>query len=476
VPLGGDNVSHPVGDQTAYLVADDQVAFFPTRPSNCPIADSDDWPAAPTIQKPGSTLVLSSAPFAPTSTSEAAELDDNSVASCCTPYINLRPVACTAELLAYQQQHDLNVNVYTAHASTPASASHSPVSVVDATSLLGDNILSYVAATTLPSPKPISSTEGDNKSDTLTQGRMLRVPDRDKFVHCQQDEMTSLTDLDIMDILPIKSLPPKVKLLNSIWSYSQKRLPNGVLLKYKARLCVNGKEQAFGRNYWETYAPVTAWSTIRLLLYLSTVLSLHTRQVDYTSAFPQADLDVPVYMKVLQGWFIDSKGHLQQHEDPKYQDTTHYLGLKKNLYGCKQAARNWFRHLADELKKQGFRQSSTDSCLFLRENCIIVVYVDDCLFFSPSSQVIDGVITSLSRSLKLKDEGDVAAFLGVNIKKNPNSKTIELTQPGLVDQILRDVGLIQHSKSKDTPVDSILHPDESGPARVEQWNYCSLIG
>jgi hypothetical protein len=69
--------------------------------------------------------------------------------------------------------------------------------------------------------------------------------------------------------------------------------------------------------------------------------------------------------------------------------------------------------LADGLWKEGFAQSLTDSCLFLRSDCIIVVYVDDCLFFSPTASVIDSVIVSLSKTFMLKDEGDVSAFLGV---------------------------------------------------------------
>jgi len=126
-----------------------------------------------------------------------------------------------------------------------------------------------------------------------------------------------------MDALPLDKLPLHAKLLSSIWSYRRKRLPN--------------------RDYWETYAPVAAWSMIRLLLYMATMLNLSTRQVDYTSAFPQADLDVPVFMKVPQGWFVSPDGTLHHHDDPRFNDTKHFLKLKKNLYGCKQAARNWFR-------------------------------------------------------------------------------------------------------------------------------------
>jgi hypothetical protein len=202
-------------------------------------------------------------------------------------------------------------------------------------------------------------------------------------------------------------------------------------------------------------------------------MHLKTWQVDYTSAFLQADLDVPVYMKVPQGWYVNSSGVLQPHPDPKHQDTANFLCLKKNLYGCKQAARNWFKLLSEGLRKLGFVQSATDSCLFLRSDCIIVVYVDDCLFFSQSNEVIHALTKT---TFKLKDEGDVSAFLGVQIQKDPTTRTITFTQPGLIDQILRDLNLTAFSKTKETPSDSILHADVHGPDRLETWNYRSVVG
>ncbi len=81
-------------------------------------------------------------------------------------------------------------------------------------------------------------------------------------------------------------------------------MPNGVLLKYKLRICIDGKEQSFGQNYWETYAPVASWAMICMMLILSSLLNLKTCQVDYMQAFPQARLDDPVYMRVLQGWYV----------------------------------------------------------------------------------------------------------------------------------------------------------------------------
>ena len=60
------------------------------------------------------------------------------------------------------------------------------------------------------------------------------------------------------------------------------------------------------------------------------------------------------------------------------------LKLKKNLYGLKQAGRNWWLKLAEGLKDMGFKPSQADPCVHLRNDAVILVYVDDCLIFSRS--------------------------------------------------------------------------------------------
>jgi hypothetical protein len=120
-------------------------------------------------------------------------------------------------------------------------------------------------------------------------------------------------------------------------------------------------------------------------------------------------------------------------------------------------------------------QSKTDRCLFLRKDCILMVYVDDCLIFAEDNTMIDSLITELSKGFPLQDEWDVNTFLGVQITKNDKDKTITLTQPSLVQQILWGVGILDNSNNKHTPVDSILYADSSGRKLVDKWNYRSVL-
>lgn len=41
--------------------------------------------------------------------------------------------------------------------------------------------------------------------------------------------------MQVFEYIDIKELPPRARLLSSIWSYRYKRCPNGDLIKYMAR-------------------------------------------------------------------------------------------------------------------------------------------------------------------------------------------------------------------------------------------------
>ena len=118
-----------------------------------------------------------------------------------------------------------------------------------------------------------------------------------------------------------------MNVLPSTWAFKCKRFPDGSVRKLKARFCVRGDKQKEGIDYFETYAPVVSWQTIRLLLILSIKLGLKTKQVDYTAAFVQSKIKEEVYVELPRGF-------------PQKGDKV--LKLQRCLYGLKQAPRNWF--------------------------------------------------------------------------------------------------------------------------------------
>ena len=152
------------------------------------------------------------------------------------------------------------------------------------------------------------------------------------------------------------------------------------------------------------------------------------------------------------------------------------LKLKKNLYGLKQAGRNWWLKLAEGLKDMGFKPSQADPCVHLRKDAVILVYVDDCLIFSRSKATIEGIVEDLKRrQFTLTDEGEIESYLGVDVERKTDG-TIKMKQPFLIDRILQAVGCTDAAAQKIPAVKPLLGKDPNGAKRLKNWHYRSVIG
>ena len=181
----------------------------------------------------------------------------------------------------------------------------------------------------------------------------LAGPDRDKYLEGMEKEVRKLEEKGTWKIVEKSALKPGSNILQGTWALRRKRLPDGTISSYKARFCVRGDQQVEGVDYFDTYAPVVSWSTVRLLLTLAILKGWKTRQVDYTNAFVQANLkeNEHVYVALPKCFILSDRPEV-------------VLKLIKSLYGLKQAPLRWFERLRDGLLKRGFVQSRLDPCLF----------------------------------------------------------------------------------------------------------------
>jgi hypothetical protein len=103
------------------------------------------------------------------------------------------------------------------------------------------------------------------------------------------------------------------------------------------------------------------------------------RSIDFVLAFPQADLENPVYMELPLGFNAPRNGNQK----------LYVLQLNKSLYGPKQAGYNWFAKLCHGLLNCGFTQSNIEACVFFGKDCIASTYVDDCIIVGDSMDRIE---------------------------------------------------------------------------------------
>jgi hypothetical protein len=172
---------------------------------------------------------------------------------------------------------------------------------------------------------------------------------------------------------------------------------------------------------------------------LSAVLNLVIKQVDYMAAFIQAMLDEgkQVYVEMPRG----------------FKEAGKVLNLHWALYGLRESPRMFLIHLKENLEQCGFQQSPSDPCLFYTETVTFLIYVNDCLFFSPTKNALEAVFNRMwAADLDFHLEDDVTGFLGVLMTLKENGE-IEKTQMGLIDQVIASMGLDKANISK-TPAES----------------------
>ena len=150
------------------------------------------------------------------------------------------------------------------------------------------------------------------------------------------------------------------------------------------------------------------WISVWLLLVLSIIHKLNTKFIDFVLAFPQAELKRNVYMEIPYGFEHGERGQ-------------YVLRLKKNICGLSDASHNWFNKLAEGLEAEGYVRSEVDQCVFLREDLVILVYVDDMIALSKDEQILNKLVANLkSKNFILTDEGSLGKYLGVDVKRKKN--------------------------------------------------------
>ena len=82
------------------------------------------------------------------------------------------------------------------------------------------------------------------------------------------EELAALERTGTWDLVP---LPARAVPITCKWVYKIKTKFDGSVARYKARLVARGFQQAHGRDYDETFAPVAHMTTVRTLLAVASV-------------------------------------------------------------------------------------------------------------------------------------------------------------------------------------------------------------
>lgn len=105
----------------------------------------------------------------------------------------------------------------------------------------------------------------------------------------------------------------------------------------------------------------------------------------------------------------------------------------------KQASRIWYLLLCKTITNYGFEQLISDQCIFIssERHIIIAVYVDDILIISPDPQECQMVYDYLAQHFQMNNLSEPTTFLGLNVSRNWQKRTITINQAGYINRLLK---------------------------------------
>ena len=141
-------------------------------------------------------------------------------------------------------------------------------------------------------------------------------------------------------------------------------------------------------------------------------------QVNYTAAFIQAPIDHDPQWVTMTPEEKECSGVF--FEMPRgFSHPGKTLKPKRSLYRLKQSPQKFFHYLKRNLQQVSFEsQTDVDPCLFVSPTCIVLIYVDDTLFFTLKMLFIKDTLGGLcSFGMELEAESDVVGSLGVHMER-----------------------------------------------------------
>ena len=274
--------------------------------------------------------------------------------------------------------------------------------------------------------------------DPVSYSQAMACSESNLWLDAMKVEMHSMY---VNKVWKLVDLPEGIKPVGCKWIYKKKRGPDGNVETFKARLVAKGYTQQEGIDYEETFSPVAMLKSIRILLSIAAALDYEIWQMDVKTAFLNGNLDERIYMAQPDG-FVD-KGQ-----------ETKVCELLKSIYGLKQASRSWNIRFDETVKSFGFEQSIDEPCVYklIHEGKVVflVLYVDDILLIGNDVGKLSEVKVWLAKQFDMKDLGEAAYILGIQIFRDRKNRTLSLSQASYIDKVM-DRFSMQDCKRGQTP-------------------------
>jgi hypothetical protein len=265
------------------------------------------------------------------------------------------------------------------------------------------------------------------------------------------EEVDKLKDMECFDDISIDEVPKGEKIIGSRMIYKEKRC-----LTKKGRMVALGYMQT---SFFETYAPASLLCILRLMLIIAAATGMDFEAVDFSSAFINAKLEKPVYIRYPKGMGKRDR----------------VMRVWRCIYGLIESARRWNQLLVETLTEFGFVQSKAFTSVFYHKErqMYVSVHVDDLFIIGTKKNRQElREFLSITKGFKITVDFEPKDHLGIEITRE-NDGSISINQPKFIDKMLDKFGMTD-CNTQSTPASSTpLIPDGTPANNVP---YRELVG
>jgi hypothetical protein len=265
------------------------------------------------------------------------------------------------------------------------------------------------------------------------------------------DEYNKLLNMGCFEDISIHNVPKGEKIIGTRMVYKQKR--DGTK---KARLVAKGYMQT---SFFETYAPASLLCIFRMMLIIAAELGLDFEAIDFSSAFINAKLEKPIYIRYPRGMGKPDR----------------VLKTYRCIYGLVESPRRWNILLVKTLEEFGFKQSKAFTSIFYHpaRQMYVSAHVDDLLIVGRNKDRMDlREFLTVAKGFKVTVEFEPKDHLGIEITREQDG-SISVSQPIYISKLLEKFGMADCNPVS-TPSDGTPLTAEGIPA--ENVPYRELIG
>jgi hypothetical protein len=265
--------------------------------------------------------------------------------------------------------------------------------------------------------------------DPRNYRKAMAAPDAPAWIDGTREELKALKDLSVYELVAPTSVPYGKTILDLKAVYMRKRNEHSEVVQNKVRYCVLGCRQKYSHDYEQTTSPTARLESFCTVLHVAVSRGWDVQQIDAKTAFLNATLP---------------PDEIQYSRQPKHFEEPGKEGwiwkIVKALYGLKQAGRAWNRALHEAMLEWGFRRLPCEWCVYVwvanGTTNLVAIHVDDMVAAASNVSANDLFKSQLRSKWAISDLGEIKFCLGINVVRDPERRTISLSQTALIDRLV----------------------------------------